>query len=61
MKKTITTIAALGLAAVLTGCSSHAQIDMPVTTYTGLDGFSGKTVNYELLYSQPKPGYFKNG
>lgn len=61
MKKTITIVAALGLAAILTGCSSHAQIDMPVTTYKGLDAFSGKTVNYELLYSQPKPGYFKNG
>lgn len=47
--------------AVLGGCTTHAEIKMPTVTKIHDSVYENKTLNYELLYSQPKPGVFSGG
>ncbi|AOW77634.1 hypothetical protein A3Q34_12695 [Colwellia sp. PAMC 20917] len=47
--------------AVLGGCASHAEIKMPTLTAVHDPVYENKTLNYEVLYSQPKPGIFSGG
>ena len=46
---------------VLTGCATHADIKMPVVTKVHNAVYENKTLDYELFYSQPKPGVFSGG
>ena len=46
---------------VLSGCASHAEIKMPTVTKVHNSAYENKTLNYEILYSQPKPGVFSGG
>ncbi|WP_160060966.1 hypothetical protein [Psychromonas sp. L1A2] len=46
---------------VLAGCATHAEIKMPVTTKVHDAAYENKSLNYEILYSQPKPGVFSGG
>ena len=47
--------------AILGGCASHANIEMPAVTQVYNNAFTNKTFSYEILYSQPKPGIFSGG
>ncbi len=47
--------------AVLGGCATHAEIKMPTVTNVHDAVYENKTLNYEILYSQPKPGVFSGG
>ena len=47
--------------AVLGGCATHAEIKMPTVTKVHSAVYENKTLNYEVLYSQPKPGVFSGG
>ena len=58
MKKVITASIA---AVVLTGCAQHATIDMPYVEATYKEEWQGKKFDYDILYSQPKPGVFTGG
>lgn len=61
MQKIVGALLALCLAALLTGCATHANIEMPLVNQSGLESFSGKSINYQLYYSQPEPGLFTGG
>jgi hypothetical protein len=47
--------------AIISGCASHAQINMPVVTEVISPAFENKTFSSEVLYSQPEPGIFSGG
>lgn len=47
--------------AVLSGCATHAEIKMPTVIKVHNAVYENKTLNYEVLYSQPKPGIFTGG
>lgn len=51
----------LGLVAVLGGCATHATIEMPAVTQVYHKSFQNKSISYEIMYSQPKPGVFSDG
>ena len=57
MKKVILLL----MIAVLGGCATHAEIKMPAVTKVHDAVYENKTLNYEILYSQPKPGVFSGG
>lgn len=57
MKKLLILLGAI----ILTGCSTHADIKMPVVTKVHNAAYENKTLNYEILYGQPKPGIFTGG
>ncbi|MGB5446125.1 MAG: hypothetical protein WBM99_11530 [Psychromonas sp.] len=57
MKKVLILLGAV----VLTGCATHADIKMPAVTKVHNPVYENKTLNYEILYSQPKPGVFTGG
>lgn len=46
---------------LISGCATHAQIDMPVVTEVMSPAFENKTFSSEVLYSQPEPGIFSGG
>lgn len=46
---------------ILSGCASHAEIKMATVTKVHDPVYENKTLNYEVLYSQPKPGVFSGG
>lgn len=46
---------------VLTGCATSAQIQVPDLDQNFNQSFSGKSISYEIMYSQPKPGIFSDG
>ncbi|MFQ3195724.1 MAG: hypothetical protein ACI9N3_002565 [Colwellia sp.] len=46
---------------VLSGCATHAEITMPTVTNVHDSAYENKTLNYEVLYSQPTPGIFSGG
>jgi len=54
-------IVLLLMIAVLGGCATHAEIKMPTVTKVHDAVYENKTLNYEILYSQPKPGVFTGG
>jgi len=56
MKKVI-----LLMIVIMEGCASHAEITMPTVTKVHNPAYENKTLNYEILYSQPKPGIFTGG
>ncbi|WP_458526834.1 hypothetical protein [Onishia taeanensis] len=60
MKLIKSSIAITGLV-VLSGCASHAQIDMPVVSQVHTPVLEGKTLAYDIYYSQPTPGLFNAG
>lgn len=49
------------MVSVLAGCATHAEIKMPVTIKVHDAAYENKTLHYEILYSQPKPGVFSGG
>lgn len=51
------------LAAVIlvTGCATHAKIDMPGVSEVVSPAFENKSFSQEVLYSQPQPGMFSGG
>lgn len=57
MKKVILLL----MVSVLAGCATHADIKMPVVTKVHDVAYENKSLNYEILYSQPKPGIFTGG
>jgi len=57
MKKVILLL----MVSVLAGCATHAEIKMPVVVKIHDTAYENKTLNYEILYSQPKPGIFTGG
>lgn len=46
---------------LISGCATHAQIDMPVVTEVISPAFENKTFSSEVFYSQPEPGIFSGG
>ncbi|MBR9857239.1 MAG: hypothetical protein GYB38_05970 [Gammaproteobacteria bacterium] len=54
-------IAVLGLVVALGGCANHANIEMPAVTQVYHESFENKSISYEIMYSQPKPGVFSGG
>lgn len=60
-KKAILPVAVSCLIVALTGCATHAQIDMPALERVHSGAFENKAFGYEILYSQPKPGVFSGG
>ena len=61
MTKKFKTLVALTFAAVLTGCATHANIEMPLVSNSGMEAYAGKSISYEVLYTQPTPGSFGAG
>lgn len=57
MKKIILLLGTL----VLAGCATHADIKMPVVTQVHNSAYENKSMSYDILYSQPKPGIFSGG
>ena len=57
MKKIIFLLGAM----VLGGCSTHANIQMDGVTQVRNEIYENKSMTYEILYSQPKPGLFSGG
>ncbi|WP_299666084.1 hypothetical protein [uncultured Psychromonas sp.] len=57
MKKVILLL----MVSVLAGCATHAEIKMPVVVKIHDTAYENKSLNYEILYSQPKPGIFTGG
>lgn len=51
----------LGLALILSGCATHANIEMPAVTQVYHQSFDNKSISHEIMYSQPKPGAFTGG
>ena len=51
----------LALVVILGGCATHAKIEMPAVTQVHHKSFEDKTMSYEIMYSQPKPGVFSGG
>lgn len=51
----------LCLIVVMSGCATHANIQMPAVTQVYNQSFDGKSMSYEIMYSQPKPGIFSGG
>ncbi|WP_257291722.1 hypothetical protein [Endozoicomonas sp. ONNA1] len=58
MKKSIFTLL---LVAFITGCAQHATIEMPYVEATHNEAWKDKKFDYDILYSQPKPGVFSGG
>lgn len=46
---------------LLTGCATHAQIKTPEVSQVNNSSFNNKSMSYEIMYSQPKPGAFSGG
>lgn len=57
MKKLFTILAVI----TLSGCATHANITMPTVTQVTDKAYENKTISYEVMYSQPKPGVFSEG
>ncbi len=57
MKKLIISLAVL----FITGCASHAKIASPAVERHHIPLLTGKTVDLDIQYSQPKPGVFSSG
>jgi hypothetical protein len=51
-------IFALCLAVLLTGCATHANIEMPAVSKVYDEVYENKSISHRILYSQPKPGIF---
>lgn len=45
----------------LTGCATPAQISMPTVQKVVHTAYENKTIKYDVLYSQPKPGMLSGG
>ena len=43
---------------VITGCATHAEIEMPGVSEVYNEAFDNKTLSYQIMYSQPEPGMF---
>ena len=54
------TALALGVV-LLAGCAQHATIDMPYVESARSEAWNNKKFDYDILYSQPKPGMFSGG
>ncbi len=59
--KSMKNILLLALVAILGGCATHAKIGMPAVTQVHHKSFENKSMSYEVMYSQPKPGIFSGG
>ena len=46
---------------VVSGCATHAKIDMPVISKVNKADWHGKEFRYEIYYSQPQPGIISGG
>ena len=51
----------LVISLILTGCGTHAKIDVPVTSKVDNSAWFGKKFHYSVRYSQPTPGVFSGG
>ena len=51
-------ISMLLMVLVITGCATHAQIDMPGVQEVHNEALNNKSLSYEIMYSQPEPGMF---
>ncbi|BBP44568.1 hypothetical protein [Thiosulfativibrio zosterae] len=60
VKKIIFLIGVLSIA-FLSGCATHANIEMKALTKVSNKGFENKSFSYEIFYSQPRPGVFSDG
>lgn len=58
MKKAL---AAVLLAASISGCATHANIEKPTLPQVSKTSWNSKTLNYKVLYSQPEPGLIGGG
>ncbi|MGI2028918.1 hypothetical protein [Endozoicomonas acroporae] len=45
----------------LSGCAQHASIEMPYVESVKSEVWTNKTFDYDIFYSQPKPGVFSGG
>ena len=45
----------------LTGCAQHAKIEMPYVESSRNEVWNNKKFDYDIYYSQPKPGVFSGG
>jgi hypothetical protein len=58
MKKAL---AAVLLAASISGCATHATIQQPALAKVSKTEWNSKTLNYKILFSQPEPGLIGGG
>lgn len=45
----------------VTGCATHANIEMPIVMQVHNQVYEDKSMSFEILYSQPEPGIFTGG
>lgn len=51
----------LAFAIFLTGCATHAKITAPVVSRVQDPAYDNKVMRYDILYTQPKPGFITGG
>lgn len=54
-------LALIFMIAFLSGCATHAEIKMPVVNKVHDSAYENKTLQYNILYSQPQPGIVTGG
>ena len=61
MRKLHAICSVLAFVMIFGGCAKHADITMPSVSQVSHTGFENKSMSFEILYSQPKPGIISGG
>lgn len=59
--KAIITLSLFTSLLALGGCATHAVVEQAVIQKINSENFQNKSFQYDILYSQPKPGVFSGG
>lgn len=61
LKKALPAVTLITASLTLGGCATHAVVEQVVVQKLNSQKFQNKSFEYDVLYSQPKPGVFSGG
>jgi len=61
LKKVLPALTLIAASLTIGGCATHAVVEQVVVQKINSQNFQNKSFEYDVLYSQPKPGVFSGG